>query len=46
VASRGLSFKAGYPLREIPSASLRAGSSLGLKNGCAQDDAPGFRPAE
>ncbi|MBZ5681379.1 MAG: hypothetical protein LAO24_14865 [Acidobacteriia bacterium] len=25
--------------RKIPSASLRAGSSLRLNNGCAQDDA-------
>jgi hypothetical protein len=25
--------------REIPSTSLRAGSSLRLKNGCVQDDA-------
>ncbi len=28
-------------LREIPSTPLRAGSSLRLKSGCAQDDAPG-----
>ena len=29
--------------REIPSASLRAGSSLRLENGCAQNDAAKVR---
>ncbi len=27
-------------MAEIPSTALRAGSSLHLKSGCAQDDAP------
>jgi len=33
--------RAGPVAREIPSTSLRAGSSLRLKNGYAQDDADG-----
>ena len=33
--------RAGPVKREIPSTSLRAGSSLRLKNGYAQDDADG-----
>jgi len=33
-----LGSRAGLGEREIPSTSLRAGSSLRLKNGCAQDD--------
>jgi hypothetical protein len=33
--------RAGPVKREIPSTSLRAGSSLRLKSGCAQDDAVG-----
>jgi hypothetical protein len=31
-------FRAGPGEMEIPSTSLRAGSSLRLKSGCAQDD--------
>ena len=34
--------RAGPVMREIPSTSLRAGSSLRLKSGYAQDDAKGF----
>jgi len=35
--------RAAAAMREIPSASLRAGSSLRLKNGSAQDDSRGVR---
>ena len=38
MAAVRLGLRVGPVQREIPSAALRAGSSLGLKSGSAQDD--------